>query len=735
MSASVELWGGVECTVNRVEGQFYDQVRRTGHHDRPGDLDLIASLGVTAVRYPVLWERIAPDGLERADWRWTDQRLGCLRELGIRPIAGLVHHGSGPRSTDLLDPTFPDQLARYAARVAERYPWVEDYTPVNEPLTTARFSALYGHWYPHLRDDRAFVAAVLTEIKGSILAMRAVRRINPSARLIQTEDGGRTYSSAKLAYQADLENARRWLTFDLLTGRVHAGHALWEWLLRAGAPPADLDWIAANACPPDIVGLNYYLTSDRYLDEDLDKFPGESHGGNGVHAYADVEALRARPEGHAGHRRVLVDAWERYGLPVAFTEVHAGAARDDQMRWLHEAWRGAERARQEGVDVRAVTLWSLFGCVDWDCLLTRCRERYEPGAFDARSTPPRPTALASLARALASGAPADPIAAEPGWWRRRERITCGPAFLRRPPRHIVPARSTRPLLIVGANGTLGSALVRTCANRGLYAEPLGRDRLDITDALAIRDTIAELKPWAVINAAGHVRVDDAEYDADACLRLNADAPAALAAECRRAGASFVTYSSDLVFDGRARRPYVESDRPVPLNVYGISKVEAEARVRSACPDALIIRTSAFFGPADDYNFLTVSLRTLADGRPFRAADDVVVSPTYVPDLVNATLDLLLDGESGIWHLSNQGQTTWAEFAAVAALRAGLDSDLVVRLPAREFNWRAPRPTYSVLGSQRGLLLPTLDDAITRYLAETSAAREPLTAAARRAAAR
>jgi dTDP-4-dehydrorhamnose reductase len=178
---------------------------------------------------------------------------------------------------------------------------------------------------------------------------------------------------------------------------------------------------------------------------------------------------------------------------------------------------------------------------------------------------------------------------------------------------------------------------------------------------------------------------------------------------------------------------VESDRPLPLNVYGISKVEAEARVRSVCPDALIIRTSAFFGPVDDYNFLTVALRAVADGRSFHAADDVVVSPTYVPDLVNATLDLLLDGESGIWHLSNRGETTWADFAAGVARRAGLDGDLVVRMPASEFNWRAPRPIYSVLGSQRALLLPTLDDAIGRYLAETSAAREPLAAAARRAA--
>ena len=100
------------------------------------------------MRYPVLWERVAPDGLSTADWAWTDERLGLLRESGIRPIATLLHHGSGPRATHLLDPRFPEKFAAYAAAVAARYPWIDDYTLVNEPLTTARFSALYGHWYP-----------------------------------------------------------------------------------------------------------------------------------------------------------------------------------------------------------------------------------------------------------------------------------------------------------------------------------------------------------------------------------------------------------------------------------------------------------------------------------------------------------------------------------------------------------------------------------------------------------
>lgn len=155
-SSALEVWGGLEASVVRVGADIVDQVRLTGHDRRKSDLDAFAALGLKAIRYPVLWERVAPGALADADWRWCDERLGRLRELGVRPIVGLLHHGHGPLHTNLLASDFPEKFAAYAAAVAARYPWVDAYTPINEPLTTARFCGLYGVWQPHARDRRVF---------------------------------------------------------------------------------------------------------------------------------------------------------------------------------------------------------------------------------------------------------------------------------------------------------------------------------------------------------------------------------------------------------------------------------------------------------------------------------------------------------------------------------------------------------------------------------------------------
>ena len=720
-----ELWAGFECTVNRVGDRYFDQLERSGHARRAEDLDLLAWMGARAVRYPVLWERTAPEGLSAADWRWADGRLARLRELGVRPIVGLMHHGSGPRYAGLLDPSFPEKLAEYARAVAERYPWVEDYTPVNEPLTTARFCGLYGHWHPHGRDAGTFARCLVAELRGTVLAMRAVRLVNPSARLVQTDDLGKTHSTPLLRYQADFENERRWLTFDLLAGRITREHPVRGYLLQAGVAESELDWFCENACPPDIVGINHYLTSERFLDERLARYPASTHGGNGRHRYADVEAVRVCAEGAAGPRVLLREAWERFGLPVAVTEVHLGCTREEQLRWLEEVWSAACSLRADGADVRAVTAWALLGSFDWDSLVTREAGSYEPGAFDLRAPRQRPTAVAKRLKEFAAGRQeCHPSAESPGWWRRLDRLIY-PAVERRAGARLSAGGEwvkgggpARPILITGATGTLGRAFARLCSARGLSHRLTSRVEMDIACAESVAGVLEQEKPWAVVNTAGYVRVDDAEREPGLCFRENTAGAETLARECARRGVQLLTFSSDLVFGGENRTgPYVESDETAPLNVYGRSKAEAERLVLAALPAALVVRTSAFFGPWDEYNFVTLALGALARGEEFAAADDCLVSPTYVPDLVSACLDLLIDGEGGLWHLANRGAVSWAELARRAAALAGLDPRAVRSVPARTFGWAAARPPYSVLGSERGALLRPLEDALACYLCD------------------
>jgi dTDP-4-dehydrorhamnose reductase len=420
---SLELWGGIECTVNRVGDHYHDQIRFAGHDARPDDAAALASLGLGRLRYPVLWEHVAPCSLESACFLVSDARLERLRRAGLELIAGLLHHGSGPSYTSLLDPEFPRKLAAFAAMVARRYPWLRYYTPVNEPLTTARFSALYGHWYPHARDDQSFARAVVNQAWGTVLAMRAIRRENPLAELIQTEDLGHVRSTPDLSYQADFENERRFLSLDLLLGRVTADHPLFGYLRRAGIAASELARLSEHCCAPDLIGFNYYLTGERFLDSRTWLYPASVVGGNGRARYADVEAVRVCRSGLRGPGALLTEAYERLGVPLAITEAHLAGSAEERARWLSYVWTCAESARAGGVPVQAVTAWALFGSYGWDRLVTEGASSYEAGAFEVRDGLLLETPYAVFLRALSGGAR---CVMDRGWWRSPERLLYEP---------------------------------------------------------------------------------------------------------------------------------------------------------------------------------------------------------------------------------------------------------------------------------------------------------------------
>ena len=662
MEKPLDLWVGPECTINRVDDRWRDQSALTGFASRPDDIDRLASLGAKRVRFPVLWERAAavPGAL---DFTWAASAIAGLHSHGLEPIVGLLHHGSGPRHTSLVDPHFPTLFADYARQVAERFPDVECWTPINEPLTTARFSCLYGLWYPHAADDASFVRALLNQVHATVLAMRAIRNVNPAARLVQTDDLGFTRSTPALADQAAFDNERRWLAFDLLCGRVDPRHPLWGWLRGCGAGEDELVRLSESTCPPDIVGINAYVTSERFLDDRLELHPPHLHGGNGRQAYADVETVRAHGALIDNFGGRLREAHARYGLPVAITEVHMGCTREEQLRWLHQAWTAALDARRDGVDVRAVTAWAAFGTVDWSSLLTRETGHYEPGLWDARSDPPRLTALGRLAGALGrgetpSGGALRAVVGCAGWWQRDLRLNV-------PPHGDVTAlHATGPtLLIVGCNA-IAHAFARLSHMRGLPYE-----RLDSIDALgpdAMLDLLQTHDAWAVVDTAAGQELS------------------ALPRACAGTAVPWLVVHTD------ASPPTSAPDR------------------RDSDQLALHVHTGRMFGPwTGEHDALSASLASLARGEPQPLDAAELVWPTYVPDLVQAALDLLIDGEVGHWWLAHGESITWCAFVRRAAKLAGHDESLIHAV--------GEPMTEAQTTESSGRLLPGLDGALSRYL--------------------
>ncbi len=711
--AHPEIWGGIECTINRVKDKFFDQLSYIEYYSQPR-VDEIAAVGITKLRFPVLWEKHQPTQETDIDWNWTEQQLHSFKEKNIDVIAGLVHHGSGPSFTNLLDPEFPYLLAEYAKKVAIKFPWLTYYTPVNEPLTTARFSGLYGLWYPHSKNDHHFLQMLLNQLKGVVLSMREIRKINPVACLVQTEDLGKIYSTPLLQYQANLENERRWLTYDLLCGRVNEKHRLWKYFMRSQIPESELQFFLDNPCTPDVFGFNHYITSERYLDHNLSLYPRRLRGGNNRHRYIDVEVARVEIEQETGVKILLTEAWNRYHQPMALTEVHLHCHREEQLRWFKYMFNACTELMQQGIAIKAITSWAMLGSHGWNKLLTKPKGDYEPGVYDLRGGQPRATALAAFIKNKTTTKADHHLSVEKGWWQRDSRLLYKVPDLSEAINNL---QKTAPVLIIGKRGTLGRAFGKVCTDRAINFKLLSRQECDIAEPHTIETVIQQYKPWAIINAAGYVRVDEAETDAENCYRENGIGAYNLACACERHGVQLASFSSDLVFNGAKRTPYVESDKTEPLNVYGRSKAFSEEHVLLANANAIVIRTSAFFSPWDRYNFLHWVEESLIKGEEINVANDVFISPTYVPDLVNTTLDLLIDEEKGIWHLANKGEITWADLAYLTAKKLNFTGLNIKAVPSAHLALPAPRPLYTVLGTEKGHLLPSLSNALDRYFYE------------------
>jgi dTDP-4-dehydrorhamnose reductase len=283
--------------------------------------------------------------------------------------------------------------------------------------------------------------------------------------------------------------------------------------------------------------------------------------------------------------------------------------------------------------------------------------------------------------------------------------------------------------IIGAAGQLGSDLVKTFDGAGTLL-PLTHQQIDILDAAATASALAALRPTHVINTAAWNLVDRAEDEPRAAFALNAEAVGTLAAACERLGSTLVHFSTDYVFDGAKRAPYLEDDAPNPLSAYGESKLAGERLARERCSRALVVRVAALFGIARSSgkggaNFVEPMLAAAARGRPLRVVSDQITAPSYTPDVARTVWRLLAaKAPAGVYHVTAAGETTWFDFAEEIFRHEGLSPELTA-VTAAEFGARARRPAYSVLGHGRLRALghaepPSWRDGLTAYLAERRA---------------
>jgi dTDP-4-dehydrorhamnose reductase len=280
-------------------------------------------------------------------------------------------------------------------------------------------------------------------------------------------------------------------------------------------------------------------------------------------------------------------------------------------------------------------------------------------------------------------------------------------------------------VVFGAAGQLGVELVRELKARGYPTTGWDRSQVDICDAQAVEKALAQYDAELVFNAAAYNQVDVAEKEPQAAFLVNALAVRNLALACRQVDARLVHFSTDYVFDGKARHPYVEDDLPHPLGAYAVSKLAGELYAQAYLDRVLVVRTSGVFGPGGletaRGNFVEVMLRLAGSQSTIRVVEDHVASPTFAPLLAARTIDLVERDQSGIFHVGGGYPISWFQFARTIFEVAGLEP-AVLATSEREYRTPARRPQYSALSNAKmervGVdPMPPLKTALESYFAE------------------
>jgi dTDP-4-dehydrorhamnose reductase len=285
------------------------------------------------------------------------------------------------------------------------------------------------------------------------------------------------------------------------------------------------------------------------------------------------------------------------------------------------------------------------------------------------------------------------------------------------------------IAVIGANGQLGTDICRIFRENQDEVFELNHNQLDISNQEETSKILKELSPEFVVNTAAMHNVEQCEADPALSFAVNGIGARNLAMACQASGATLMHISTDYVFDGAKQAPYLESDGPNPLNVYGNTKLSGEIFVRTMADKYFILRVSAIYGENQcrakgGLNFVTLMLKLSRERDEVRVVNDEFVSPTYTRDIANQILHMSRSRQYGLYHATSQGSCSWFEFAGKIFELTGSSITLSVAGPG-EFPAKVPRPSYSVLENRAlqdaGLdAMPHWEDGLRRYLAAIGA---------------
>ncbi len=342
-----------------------DQMKVCGHYEHwRRDFDLVEEMGLCFLRYgPALHATHLGPG--RYDWSFVDEAFGDLQRRNIVPIVDLCHFGVPDWIGDFQNPEFPRHFADYAKAFAERYPWVQLYTPVNEMFICALFSAKYGWWNEQMTTDRSFVTALKHIVAANVMAMRCILDVRPDAIFVQSESSEYWHAEgpSQIA-SAEVLNSMRFLSLDLNYGR-RVNSDMYQYLMDNGMTREEYSYFLNNRLKPYcIMGNDYYVTNEHRVRADgLTEASGEVLGYDGI----------------------TRQYFDRYKLPVMHTETNFNDFGDGSgaVGWLWKQWANVLHVRNGGVPILGFTWYSLTDQIDWDSALRENNGHVNPvGLFD-----------------------------------------------------------------------------------------------------------------------------------------------------------------------------------------------------------------------------------------------------------------------------------------------------------------------------------------------------------------